>query len=119
MAFRQELIDEAVDCRRGNGEHAATRSENSHADDASLRIDEGAAFSGCAEHQIHADEVVNGTAAKTVPRPSHSGDDAEVAAAGQMAGAKAFPRVWLSSLWSEKITETGGPRARWLGSHPS
>jgi hypothetical protein len=38
-----------------------------------------------------------------------------VAATGQMAGAKAFPRVWLSSLWSEKITETGGdagPTAR-------
>ena len=32
MAFRQELIDDAVDCRRGNGEHAATRSEDGHAD---------------------------------------------------------------------------------------
>jgi hypothetical protein len=77
MAFRQELIDDAFDCRRGNGEHAATRSENSHADEASLRIDEGAAFSGRAEHQIHTDEVVDGAAAKTVPRPSHGGDDAE------------------------------------------
>jgi hypothetical protein len=77
MAFRQELIDDAVDCRRGNGEHAATRSENSHADEASLRIDEGAAFSGRAEHQIHTDEVVDGAAAETVPRPSHGGDDAE------------------------------------------
>ena len=72
-----ELIDDAVDCRRGNGEHAATRSENSHADEASLRIDEGAAFSGRAEHQIHTDEVVDGAAADTVPRPSHGGDDAE------------------------------------------
>jgi hypothetical protein len=77
MAFRQELIDHPVDCRRGNGEHAATRSENGHADDASLRIDEGAALSGRAERQIHSDEVVDSAPANTVPRPSHNGDDAE------------------------------------------
>ena len=46
MAFRQELIDDAVDCRCGNAEHAATRSEDGHADDACLHIDEGAALSG-------------------------------------------------------------------------
>ena len=45
--------------------------------DASLRIDEGAAFSGRAEHQIQADEAVDGAAAKTVPSPSRDGDDAE------------------------------------------
>src|SRR5207302_9732194 len=53
MAFRQELVDDAVDCRCGNGEHAATRSEDGHADDAPLRIDEGAALSSRAEHQVH------------------------------------------------------------------
>src|ERR1700710_2408090 len=77
MAFRQELIDDAVDCRRGNGEHAATRSEDSHADYAPLRIDESAALSGRTEYQIHADEVVDGAAAKTVPPPTHHGGDAE------------------------------------------
>ena len=37
----------------------------------------GAAFSGWAEHKIHADEVVDSAAAKTVPRPSRGSDDAE------------------------------------------
>jgi hypothetical protein len=37
MAFRRELIDDAVDCRCGNAEHAATRSEDG---------DEGAAHVG-------------------------------------------------------------------------
>src|SRR5438874_8283042 len=40
----------------GNGEHAAARSEDGHADDPSLRIDETTALSGRAEHQIHTDE---------------------------------------------------------------
>jgi hypothetical protein len=39
VTLRQELIDDAVDCRRGNSEYAAARSKNSHADDTSLRID--------------------------------------------------------------------------------
>ena len=77
MTLRQELIDDAVDCRCGNGEHAATRSEDGHADDPSLRIDETTALSGRAEHQIHADEVVDSAAAKTVPGSSYGGDDAE------------------------------------------
>jgi hypothetical protein len=77
MTLREELIDDAIDCRGGNGKHAATRPQDGHADDASLRVDEGAAFSGRAEHKIHADEVVDSAAAKTVPRPSHGSDDAE------------------------------------------
>jgi len=71
------LVDDAVDCRCGDGEHAATRSEDGHADDPSLRIDETTALSGRAEHQIHADEVVDSAAAKTVPGSSYGGDDAE------------------------------------------
>ena len=66
MTLREELIDDAIDCRGGNGKNAATRPQDGHADDASLRVDEGAAFSGRAEHKIHADEVVDSAAAKTV-----------------------------------------------------
>src|SRR4029077_11953998 len=75
MTFCQKLIDDAVDCRRGDGEHATTRSQDGHADDASLRIDDGAALSGRAEHQIDADEAVDSAAAETVPRPTHHGGD--------------------------------------------
>lgn len=32
---------------------------------------------GRTEHKIHASEVVDSAAAKTVPRPSYGGDDAE------------------------------------------
>jgi hypothetical protein len=77
MTFREELIDDAINCRRRNGEYAATRPSDGHADDTSLRVDEGAAFGSRAEHKIHAYEVVDSAAAKTVPRPSHEGDDAE------------------------------------------
>jgi hypothetical protein len=73
----QELIDDTVDCRRGNGEHAATWSEHGHAEYASLHIDESTAFRGPAEHQIKMDEAVDATAAKTPPRSSRDGDDAE------------------------------------------
>src|SRR5580700_3156879 len=47
------------------------------ADDASLRVDEGATLSRPAEHKIYANEVIDSAAAKTVPGPSHGGDDAE------------------------------------------
>jgi hypothetical protein len=77
MTLREELIDDAIDCRRRNGKDAATRPQDGHADDTSLCVDEGAAFGSWAEHKIHADEVVDSAAAKTVPRPSHGGDDAE------------------------------------------
>jgi hypothetical protein len=77
MTLREELIDDAIDCRRGNGKHAATRPQDGHADDASLRVDEGATLSGPAEHKIYADEVIDSAAAKTVPGPPHGGDDAE------------------------------------------
>ena len=46
MAFRQELIDDTVDRRRRNGERAATRSEDGHADYASLHVDDGASLRG-------------------------------------------------------------------------
>jgi hypothetical protein len=42
-----------------------------------LRIDKGAALSGRAELDIHADEVVDGAAAETVSRSTHHGDDSE------------------------------------------
>ena len=77
MTLREELIDDAIDCRCGNGKHAVTRPQDGHADDASLRVDEGATLSGPAEHKIYADEVIDSAAAKTVPGPSHGGDDAE------------------------------------------
>src|SRR5258706_1214153 len=77
MAFRQELIDDTVDRRRRNGERAATRSEDDHADYASLHVDDGASLRGRAERQIKADETVDGSAAKTVPCRSRDGDDAE------------------------------------------
>ena len=77
MTLREELIDDAIDCQRRNGKDATTRTQDGHADDTSLRVDEGAAFRGRTEHEIHADEVVDSAAAQTVPRPSHEGDDAE------------------------------------------
>jgi hypothetical protein len=77
MTLREDLIDDAIDCRRGNGKHAATRPQDGHADDASLRVDEGATLSGPTEHKIYAYEVIDSAAAKTVPGPSHGGDDAE------------------------------------------
>jgi hypothetical protein len=77
MTLREELIDDTIDCRRGNSQHAATWPQDGHADEASLRVDEGAAFSARAKHKIHADEVIDSATAKTVPRPSHRGDDAE------------------------------------------
>ena len=69
MAFRQELIDNTVDGRGRNGERATT-SEDGHADNASLHVDDGAPFRGRAERQIKADETVDGSAAKTVPSRS-------------------------------------------------
>jgi hypothetical protein len=77
MAFRQELIDDTVDCRRRNGERAATRSEDGHADYASLHVDDGASLRGRAECQIKADETVDSSAAKTAPSWSRDGNDAE------------------------------------------
>ena len=77
MAFRQELIGDTVDRRRRNGERAATRSEDGHADDTSLHVNDGAALRGRAERQIKADETVDGSTAKTVPSWSSDGDDAE------------------------------------------
>jgi hypothetical protein len=77
MTFREELIDNAIDCRCRNGKHTATRPQDGHADDASLRVDEGATLSRPAEHKIYANEVIDSAAAKTVPGPSHGGDDAE------------------------------------------
>ena len=77
MAFRQELIDDTVDGRRRNGERAATRSEDGHADYASLHVDDGTSLRGRAERQIKADETVDGSAAKTVPSRSRDCDDAE------------------------------------------
>src|SRR5207253_10477108 len=63
MAFRQELIDDAIDCRRWNSEHAATRSQDGHANYPPLHVNKGAALRGRAQHQIHADEVVDRAAA--------------------------------------------------------
>jgi hypothetical protein len=77
VAFRQELIDDTVDCRRRNGERAATRSEDGHADYASLHVDDGASLRGGAECQIKADETVDSSAAKTAPSRSRDGNDAE------------------------------------------
>jgi hypothetical protein len=77
MTLREELIDDAIDCRCGNGKHAVTRTQDGHADDASMRVDEGATLSRPAEHEIYANEVIDSAAAKTVPGPSHGGDDAE------------------------------------------
>jgi hypothetical protein len=70
MAFRQELIDDTLYCRRRNGERAATRSKDGHAEYASLHVDDGASLRGRAERQIKADETVDGSAAKTVPSRS-------------------------------------------------
>src|SRR5260221_10131831 len=77
MAFRQELIDDAVDRRRRNGERATTRSEDGHADYATLHVDDGAPLRGWAERQIKGDETVDSSAAKTAPSRSRDGDDAE------------------------------------------
>jgi hypothetical protein len=77
MTFREELIDGAIDRRCRNGKDTATRPQDGHADDASLHVDEGATLSRPAEHKIYADEVIDSAAAKTVPGPSHGGDDAE------------------------------------------
>src|SRR5260370_40661141 len=77
MAFRQEVIDDTVDRRRRNGERAATRSEDGHADYASLHVDDGASLRGRAKRQIKADETVDGSAAKTGPSRSRAGADAE------------------------------------------
>jgi hypothetical protein len=56
---------------------APTRSEDGHADYASLHVDDDAPLRGRAEHQIEADETVDGPAAKTVPSRSRDGDHAE------------------------------------------
>jgi hypothetical protein len=77
MTLCEELIDDAIDCRCRNGKHAATRPQDGHADDASLRVDEGATLSRPAEHKIYANEVIDSAAAKTVPGAPHGGDDAE------------------------------------------
>jgi hypothetical protein len=77
MALRQQLIDDTVDGRRRNGEHATTRSEDGHADYASLHVDDGAPLRGRAECQIKTDKTVDGSATKTVPSRSRDGDDAE------------------------------------------
>ena len=59
MAPRQQLIDGAVDGRAGNGKRAATRSENRHPDDVSLRIDQGAAFGCWAQGEVKANEAID------------------------------------------------------------
>ena len=51
MALRQELIDDAVDCRRGMAS-ARRRGPRTAIRPAPMYIDEGAAFGGRAEHQI-------------------------------------------------------------------
>jgi len=39
MTLREELIDDAIDCRCGNGKHAVTRTQDGHADDARLTLE--------------------------------------------------------------------------------
>ena len=76
MALCQELIDDAVDCRGGNGERAATRTEHRHSGDSSLHDQQGAAFASRAEREVKADQAVDGAAASTMPGPARKGDDA-------------------------------------------
>jgi hypothetical protein len=77
MAPRQQLIDGAVDGRAGDGKRAASRSENRHPDNASLRVDEGAALGCRAKGEVKANEAIDRAATHTMPSAAGDGDDAE------------------------------------------
>jgi hypothetical protein len=77
MALRQELINGAVNCRRGNSECATTRTEDRHSGDLSLHVEEGTALASWVKCKVKPNQAVDRASATTVPSPAGKGDDAE------------------------------------------
>src|SRR5262249_43962454 len=78
VALGEQLVDRAVDRRARYGEHATPRSEHSHANDASLYIDDRAALGGRAEREIEPQQAIDGATAATLPGAVRECDDAKM-----------------------------------------
>ncbi len=77
MPLLQELIDGAIDGRRRDRQGAPARSEHGHAEHASVRIHQRAAFGQRIECEIEPQQAVDGAAALAVPGGAHEGHDAQ------------------------------------------